>query len=218
MVGAQRRSRVACRVDTRAPAITMHVDPYIVLGSAEGRIPRRNDRRGGGALMTPMLILLFGVNLVGHLERPRGGGDDASGRRRRAPAQGHGPPEPGRLDGPGLGADGVPRRLSAARAGQRQVRPNAHRDRARRSPAAGAAAMVLRYLLDRAAAAARTGAIHDMCRVPYGRVAIGMIGGRDRGHHLRWVGVADDHPAALPVPHDRRQAARRHRPQARRCR
>jgi len=39
----------------------MHIDLYLVLGSACRRTPRRLDRYGGGALMTPMLVLLFGV-------------------------------------------------------------------------------------------------------------------------------------------------------------
>src|SRR5271169_3866483 len=44
---------------TRPP--TMHVDPYIVLGSAIIGFLVGLTGAGGGALMTPMLILLFGV-------------------------------------------------------------------------------------------------------------------------------------------------------------
>ena len=39
----------------------MHVDPYIVLGSAVVGFLVGLTGAGGGALMTPMLILLFGV-------------------------------------------------------------------------------------------------------------------------------------------------------------
>src|SRR6202035_2423254 len=39
----------------------MHVDPYIVLGSAVIGFLVGMTGAGGGALMTPMLILLFGI-------------------------------------------------------------------------------------------------------------------------------------------------------------
>ena len=39
----------------------MHVDPYLVLGSAVVGFLVGMTGAGGGALMTPMLILLFGV-------------------------------------------------------------------------------------------------------------------------------------------------------------
>src|ERR1700688_3380555 len=41
--------------------MTMYVDPYIVLGSAVIGFLVGVTGAGGGALMTPMLILLFGV-------------------------------------------------------------------------------------------------------------------------------------------------------------
>src|SRR5579884_2881622 len=40
----------------------LHLDPYIVLGSAVVGLLVGMTGAGGGALMTPMLILLFGVN------------------------------------------------------------------------------------------------------------------------------------------------------------
>ena len=40
----------------------MHIDPYIVLGSAIVGFLVGMTGAGGGALMTPMLILLFGVS------------------------------------------------------------------------------------------------------------------------------------------------------------
>src|SRR5205823_1807902 len=39
----------------------MHIDPYIILGSAIVGLLVGMTGAGGGALMTPMLILLFGV-------------------------------------------------------------------------------------------------------------------------------------------------------------
>ncbi|HEV2360925.1 MAG TPA: TSUP family transporter, partial [Acidimicrobiales bacterium] len=39
----------------------MHIDPYIILGSAVVGLLVGATGAGGGALMTPMLILLFGV-------------------------------------------------------------------------------------------------------------------------------------------------------------
>jgi hypothetical protein len=39
----------------------MHIDPYTVSRKRPDRLLRRYDRAGGGALMMPMLILLFGV-------------------------------------------------------------------------------------------------------------------------------------------------------------
>jgi uncharacterized membrane protein YfcA len=39
----------------------MHIDPFIVLGSAIIGLLVGMTGAGGGALMTPMLILLFGV-------------------------------------------------------------------------------------------------------------------------------------------------------------
>ena len=56
----------------------MTIDPYIVLGSAIIGFLVGMTGAGGGALMTPMLILLFGVKPGRRdLERPRRGGRDA---------------------------------------------------------------------------------------------------------------------------------------------
>src|SRR5208282_2786902 len=45
----------------RDPEDAMHIDPYIVLGSAVVGLLVGMTGAGGGALMTPMLILLFSV-------------------------------------------------------------------------------------------------------------------------------------------------------------
>ena len=47
----------------------MHLDPYIVLGSAVIGLLVGMTGAGGGALMTPMLILLFGVTPAASPER-----------------------------------------------------------------------------------------------------------------------------------------------------
>ena len=47
--------------DHARPLISVHIDPYIVLGSAIIGLLVGMTGAGGGALMTPMLILLFGV-------------------------------------------------------------------------------------------------------------------------------------------------------------
>ena len=39
----------------------MHIDPYLVLGAAVVGLLVGMTGAGGGALMTPMLILLFGI-------------------------------------------------------------------------------------------------------------------------------------------------------------
>ena len=71
---------------------------------------------GGGALMTPMLILLFGVTpstaissdlVAAVVMRPIGAGVHLRARTVNLAARA--------LDGVGIGAGGVPRRLPAAR-------------------------------------------------------------------------------------------------------
>ena len=78
----------------------------------------------------------------------------------------------------------------------------------------GAAAMVLRYALDR-----RGGQARDRVRRA-GRPAPAADGPdrharrRRRRHDLGGLGLADDRAAAVPLPDDRCQPARRHRPHA----
>ena len=73
---------------------TMHIDPYIVLGSAIVGFLVGMTGAGGGALMTPMLILLFGVKpsaaissdlVAAVVMRPVGAGS-APAQRHRQPA------------------------------------------------------------------------------------------------------------------------------------
>jgi hypothetical protein len=78
----------------------------------------------------------------------------------------------------------------------------------------GAAAMVLRYALDRRSGQERTGAVvHELVPRPLPTCDRGRR--RDhRRHDVGRLGVADDRAAAVPVPDDQRQPARRHRPHA----
>ena len=67
----------------------MGLSLYVVLGSAVVGLLVGLTGAGGGALMTPMLILLFsGQALRGHLQRPGRRGRDAAGRRGGAPRKG----------------------------------------------------------------------------------------------------------------------------------
>src|SRR6201987_850919 len=49
------------KIRAGSPGARMHIDPYIVLGSAVVGLLVGMTGAGGGALMTPMLILLFGI-------------------------------------------------------------------------------------------------------------------------------------------------------------
>ena len=133
----RRRRRGRRAAASLAPQLTVHIDPYIVLGSADHRPARRHDRRrrrrADDADADPAVRRDPGG---GDLERSRGGGRDAPVRRRRPPAGGDGQPQARPLDGDRLGAGRVPRRVPAARARQLQIGADAHRDRAR-SGAAG---------------------------------------------------------------------------------
>src|ERR1700731_4747427 len=97
----------------------MGLNGYVVIGSAVVGLLVGLTGAGGGALMTPMLILLFSVKPAAAISSDL----VAAGRGDRAPAQGHGEPAPGGADDAGLGADGVPRLLPAAAAGRHVVQP-----------------------------------------------------------------------------------------------
>ena len=101
----------------------MDLNPYVVLGSAVVGLLVGLTGAGGGALMTPMLILLFNVKPCrGDLQRPGRRRGDAAGRVAGAHAQGHRQLPAGRLDVRGVGADGVPRLVPAAPARRRRRR------------------------------------------------------------------------------------------------
>ncbi len=156
----------------------MHVDPYIVLGSAIVGLLVGMTGAGGGALMTPMLILLFGVTpgtaissdlVAAVVMRPFG-------------AAVH------------LRAGTVNLKLvrwmvlgsvPAALAGAYLLHLIGHAKSAQHNIEvalgaallAGAAAMALRYVLDRSAGNGRNAIVHDLVPRPLATIAIGIVGG-----------------------------------------
>jgi uncharacterized membrane protein YfcA len=156
----------------------MHVDPYIVLGSAVVGFLVGMTGAGGGALMTPMLILLFGVTpstaissdlVAAVVMRPIGAGVHL--RRGTVNL---------RLVG-WMVLGSVP----MAFLGAYLLHLLGHADQAQKkievalgaALLVGAAAMVLRYALDRRAGGTRTGRVHGVRARPLPTIAIGMIGG-----------------------------------------
>jgi uncharacterized protein len=156
----------------------MHIDPYIVLGSAIIGLLVGMTGAGGGALMTPMLILLFGVTpsaaissdlVAAVVMRPIGAGVH-------------------------LRAGTVNLRLvrwmvigsvPAAFLGSYLLRLMGHADSAQQNIERalgtalliGAGAMVLRFILDRLSGNRRTGLIGEVAPRPALTVAIGVVGG-----------------------------------------
>jgi uncharacterized protein len=156
----------------------MHVDPYIVLGAAIIGFLVGMTGAGGGALMTPMLILLFGVQpsaaissdlVAAVLMRPFG----AAVHLRRGTVNLR------LVRWMVLGS--VP--MAFVGAYLLHVLGNAKSAQHNIEVAlgiallAGATSMVLRYVLDRRSGARRTGAVHDVVPRPLPTIAIGMIGG-----------------------------------------
>jgi uncharacterized membrane protein YfcA len=156
----------------------MHVDPYIVLGSAVVGFLVGMTGAGGGALMTPMLILLFGVTpstaissdlVAAVVMRPIG----ATVHLRRGTVN-------LRLVG-WMVLGSVP----LAFLGAYLLHLLGHTEEAQHKIEValgaalllGAAAMVLRYVLDRRAGDTRGGHVHEVSARPLPTVAIGMLGG-----------------------------------------
>ena len=158
--------------------LRMHIDPYIVLGSAIVGLLVGMTGAGGGALMTPMLILLFGVKpataissdlVAAVVMRPFG-------------AAVH------------LRAGTVNLKLvrwmvlgsvPAAFAGAYLLHLMGHAKSAQHNIEValgaallvGAAAMALRYGLDRRGGNGRNAIVHDLIPRPLPTVAIGVLGG-----------------------------------------
>ena len=156
----------------------MHVDPYIVLGSAVVGFLVGLTGAGGGALMTPMLILLFSVTpsaaissdlVAAVLMRPFG----ASIHLKRGSVN-------GRLVGL-LVLGSVPMAFLGAyllhllgESGQAEK----HIELALGiALLVGALAMVVRYALDVRGSEGRDVAIHELVVRPLPTIAIGMVGG-----------------------------------------
>jgi uncharacterized protein len=156
----------------------MHIDPYIVLGSAVVGFLVGMTGAGGGALMTPMLILLFGVTpssaissdlVAAVVMRPFGG---AVHLRK-------GTVNRGLVKWMALGS--VPMAflgayllhvMGGSKGAQEKIEVVLGA-----ALLVGAGAMVLRYALDRGSGQARTGTIADIEVRPLRTVAIGVVGG-----------------------------------------
>src|SRR5277367_4883688 len=156
----------------------MHVDPYIVLGSAVVGFLVGLTGAGGGALMTPMLILLFGVTpskaissdlVAAVVMRPFG----AAVHLRKGTVN-------RRIVG-WMVLGSVP--MAFLGSYLLHLMGNSKTDQEKiemilgAALLVGAAAMVLRYVLDRRGGQARTAPVHEVDVKPLRTVAIGMIGG-----------------------------------------
>ncbi len=156
----------------------MHIDPYIVLGSAIVGLLVGMTGAGGGALMTPMLILLFGVKpssaissdlVAAVLMRPVG----AAVHLRKGTVN-------RRLVG-WMVLGSVPMAFFGAYLlhlmGHSKAAQNNIETALGAALLVGASAMVLRYILDRRAGEGRSAVVHEITPHPARTVAIGMIGG-----------------------------------------
>jgi uncharacterized membrane protein YfcA len=156
----------------------VHIDPYIVLGSAVVGFLVGMTGAGGGALMTPMLILLFSVKPAAAISsdlvaavvmRPIG----ASVHLRRGTVN--------RQLVSWMVLGSVPAAFLGAYL--LHLMGNAKADQKHIEIALGAAlligagAMVLRYVLDRRTGQRRTGMVHEVIARPLPTVAIGVLGG-----------------------------------------
>jgi uncharacterized membrane protein YfcA len=156
----------------------MHVDPYIVLGSAVIGLLVGMTGAGGGALMTPMLILLFGVTpsaaissdlVAAVVMRPIGAGVHlrAGTVNLRLVTW----MVVGSVPAAFLGAY-LLHVMGDAKAAQ------AHIEVALGAALlTGAGAMALRFVLDRRSANTRSGTVHDVKPRPAPTVAVGVVGG-----------------------------------------
>jgi len=156
----------------------MHVDLYIVLGSAVVGLLVGLTGAGGGALMTPMLILLFGVQpsaaissdlVAAVLMRPFG----AAVHLRKGTVN-------LKLVG-WMMAGSVPAAIAGAYFLHLLGGGSATQDHVEialgAALLAGAAAMVLRYALDRRTGNERRGLVGEITARPLLTVGIGVVGG-----------------------------------------
>ncbi len=156
----------------------MHIDPYIVLGSAIIGFLVGMTGAGGGALMTPMLILLFGVTpskaissdlVAAVVMRPFG----AAVHLRKGTVN-------KRLVGY-MVLGSVPMAFLGAYLLHLMGNSKAAQENIEMVLGAallvGASAMVLRYFLDLRSGQSRIGVVHNIDVKPARTVLIGMIGG-----------------------------------------
>jgi hypothetical protein len=156
----------------------MHVDPYIVLGSAIVGFLVGMTGAGGGALMTPMLILLFNVKpsaaissdlVAAVVMRPFG----AAVHLRKGTVNRRlvGWMVLGSVPMAFLGAY-LLKELGNSKEAQTNVETVLGV-----ALLMGASAMVVRYFLDRRSNESRTEKVHEIAPKPLRTIAIGMIGG-----------------------------------------
>lgn len=156
----------------------MHVDPYIILGSAIVGLLVGMTGAGGGALMTPMLILLFHVKPVAAISsdlvaavvmRPLGSAVHLKKGTVNT-----------RLVG-WMCAGSVPMAFLGAYLLHVMGNSGAAQSNIERvlgaSLLAGAGAMILRFYLDRRSGHDRKGVVHDIAVRPLPTIAIGALGG-----------------------------------------
>ena len=156
----------------------MHIDPYIVLGSAVVGFLVGMTGAGGGALMTPMLILAFSVKpstaissdlVAAVVMRPIGA----------AVHLGKGTVNLRLVGWMVLGS--VPMAFLGtyllSLLGQSSAAETNIEIALGAALLVGAAAMVLRYWLDRRAGHTRGDVVHDLTVRPLPTIAIGMVGG-----------------------------------------
>jgi uncharacterized membrane protein YfcA len=156
----------------------MHIDPYIVLGSAVVGLLVGMTGAGGGALMTPMLILLFGVTpstaissdlVAAVVMRPIGAAVHL--RQRTVNMDLVKWMVLGSVPAAFLGAY-LLHLIGSTKSAQQNVETALGI-----ALLVGAAAMVLRYVLDRRDGQERTGVVHEVVVHPVRTVAIGVLGG-----------------------------------------
>jgi len=152
----------------------VHIDPYIVLGSAVVGLLVGMTGAGGGALMTPMLILLFGVTpskaissdlVAAVLMRPLG-----AGVHMRARTVNFGLVR-------WLVVGSVPAAFLGAYIGNKTSVMTEVETALGAALLVGAGAMALRFALDRRAGQGRTMGVHEVLARPFATVAVGVVGG-----------------------------------------
>jgi uncharacterized membrane protein YfcA len=156
----------------------MHINPYIVLGSAVVGLLVGMTGAGGGALMTPMLILIFGVKpstaissdlVAAVVMRPIGAVVHMTKRTVNFALVGW------------MALGSVPTAFAGAYVLHVIGNTSTAEDDVEKvlggALLLGAAAMVLRYGLDRRGGQQRQGIVHDLAVRPLPTIAIGMVGG-----------------------------------------
>ncbi len=156
----------------------MHIDPYIVLGSAVVGFMVGLTGAGGGALMTPMLILLFGIKpstaissdlVAAFFMRPFGAAVHVA--KRTVNFRMVGWMVLGSVPMAFLGSY-VLHLMSHTETSQANIEKLLGA-----ALLIGAASMVLRYFLDRRGGHKRTAVVHDLTVRPIPTLVIGMVGG-----------------------------------------